>query len=175
MTTTGWVIAISYSALVLIGVTVGLIIFRSTRVGFHVRTASRETLQRRESTWGIVVVVFLVVVLGATIVSVPYFSDAKEGAKQDLHITGRQFAWTIDPPRLRAGVRTRVEVDVVDVNHAIGIYDPDGTLVKQVNVLPGVTQELGMTFEDPGEYQVRCMEYCGVDHHLMENTLTVTR
>jgi cytochrome c oxidase subunit 2 len=174
MTTTGWVIAISYSALVIIGVAVGLIIFRSTRVGFHVRTASRETVQRREGTWGIVVVVFLVVVLGATIFSVPYFSDAKNGAKQDLSITGRQFAWTIDPPQVRAGVRTRVEVDAADVNHAVGLYDPSGTLIKQVNVLPGVTQEFGITFDDPGKYEIRCLEFCGVDHHLMENTLTVT-
>lgn len=174
MTTTGWVIAISYSALVIVGVTIGLVVFRSTRVGFHVRMASRATMQKRETTWGIVVIVFLVVVLGATIFSVPYFSDAKSGAKQELDVTGRQFAWTIDPPRVRAGLRTRVVVDALDVNHAVGIYDPGGTLIKQVNVLPGVTQEFGITFDEPGKYEIRCLEFCGVDHHLMENTLTVT-
>jgi hypothetical protein len=53
VTHTAWVITISYSALVILGVTAALIIFRSTRVGFRVRVASRETLERREGMWGI--------------------------------------------------------------------------------------------------------------------------
>jgi cytochrome c oxidase subunit II len=175
MTRTAWVIAVSYTAVVIVGVTVALIILRSTRVGFHVRTASRQTLQQREGIWGIVVIVFLVVLLGATIFSVPYFGNAKSNAAQQLHITGRQFAWTINPPRVRAGVSTYVELDAADVNHALGIYDPGDTLIKQVNVLPGVTQDFNITFDKPGTYTLRCLEFCGVDHHLMENKLEVTR
>ncbi|MGZ8665889.1 MAG: hypothetical protein ACXWZM_02115 [Solirubrobacterales bacterium] len=174
MTTTGWVITFSYAALVIVGVTVGLIVFRSTRVGFHVRVANRETLERREGIWGIVVITFLVVLLGATIFSVPYFS-VDESAAQKVHITGRQYAWTIDPPRVKAGVPTLFEVDAADVNHAVGVYDPDDTLIKQVNVLPGVSQRFSMTFEEPGTYEIRCLEFCGIDHHLMKNEIEVTR
>jgi cytochrome c oxidase subunit 2 len=175
MTTTAWVIAIGYAALTIIGVAVGLVVFRSTRVGFHVRTGSRAAVERREGYWGIAVVAFLVVLLGATAFSVPYFSNANTDAPQKLHITGRQFAWTIDPPRVRAGVSTAIEVDAADVNHAVGIYAPDDTLVKQVNVLPGVTQDFNITFDEAGTYKIRCLEFCGVDHHLMENNLEVTR
>jgi cytochrome c oxidase subunit II len=174
MTNTAWVIAIAYTAATLVGVAVVLFIFRSTRVGFHVRTASRETLARREGMWGIVVIVFLVALLGATVFSVPYFGNAKQGTGQSIHITGRQFAWTVDPPRVRAGVSTFVEADSTDVSHAIGLYDPSDTLVKKVNVLPGVTQDFTITLDEPGTYTIRCLEFCGVDHHLMENELEVT-
>jgi cytochrome c oxidase subunit 2 len=175
MTTTGWVILVLYSIAVIIGVTVGLIIFRSTRVGFHVRVAGRDTLERREAFWGITVVALLVILLAGTLFQVPYWSDTGEKAPQHLKITGRQFAWTVDPPRVRAHVKTRVEVRAVDVNHAVGVYDPDNRLIKQVNVLPGVAQEFVITFKKAGRYKLRCLEFCGLNHHLMENDLEVTR
>jgi cytochrome c oxidase subunit 2 len=173
VTDTAWVILISYSALVIIGVAAALIIFRSTRVGFRVRVADRETLERREGFWGIAVVAFLVAVLAGTIFSVPYWSDDESEAAQKIEITGRQFAFTIDPPQVKAGVPTEIDLHAADVNHAIGIYNPDGTLIKQVNMLPGVTQTLTMTFDRRGSYEVRCLEFCGIDHHLMENQLQV--
>lgn len=174
MDTTETIIAIGYSALAIIGVAIFLIVFRSTRVGFHVRTASRQTLERRESLWGIAVVTFLVLLLAGTIGSIPYFNQDTSAAQQKVHITGRQFAWTITPPRVKMGVKTEVDVVSADVNHSVGIYNPNDTLVKQVGVIPGVTQKFTITFSQPGTYQLRCLEFCGVDHHLMENKLQVT-
>jgi cytochrome c oxidase subunit 2 len=81
----------------------------------------------------------------------------------------------VDPPRVKADVSTAVNMRSTDVNHAIGIYDPDNVLVKQVNVLPGVTQRFVITFDEPGAYKLRCLEFCGVSHHVMENRLEVTR
>jgi cytochrome c oxidase subunit II len=175
VSSTAWVITIVYAAFTIVGVTVALIVFRSTRVGFRVRVAGRESLERREGYWGIAVVTLLVVVLGGTIWQVPYWSDnSDEPTPQRISIVGRQFAWSVDPPRIRAGVRTKVALRAADVNHGIGVYDPDDTLIKQVNVLPDVTQEFVITFEKRGTYTLRCLEFCGVDHHLMENTLEVT-
>lgn len=176
MSSTAWVITISYTALSIVGVAVALVVFRSTRVGFRVRTASRRSLERREGYWGIAVVTFLVVVLGGTLSQIPYWSDNSDApTPQRLRLVGRQFAWTVDPPRVRAGQATKVEVTSTDVNHAVGLYDPDDTLVKQVNVLPGVTQQFVITFEKRGTYKLACLEFCGIDHHLMVNELEVTR
>lgn len=176
MSDTALVITIAYSAMSIVGIVIGLIIFRSTRVGFRAQTAGRPTLEKRESYWGLAVVAFLVVVLGATIVQIPYWSDNSDASTpQRVEITGRQFAWTIDPVRVKTDLKTKIEVHSADVSHAIGIYDPDETLIKQVNAAPGVTQQIVMTFDKPGTYTVRCMEFCGVDHHLMENELEVTR
>jgi cytochrome c oxidase subunit 2 len=176
VTDTAWLITLLYSVATIVAVAVLLVVYRSTRVGFRVRAATRGQLERREGYWGMVVISLLVVTLGATIFAIPYGSDQDaRGAAQKITIIGRQFAWTVQPPRVRAGVRTAVELGAADVNHAIGIYDPDEVLIKQVNVVPGVTQPFTITFEKPGRYRIRCLEFCGVDHHLMENALEVTR
>ena len=67
MTDTAWGITIGYTLVSIIGIAAALIVFRSTRVGFRVEVANRETLEKRESYWGIAVVTFLVIVLGGTI------------------------------------------------------------------------------------------------------------
>ena len=105
MTTTGWIILLSYTVLVVIGVSIGLIVFRSTRVGFRAEPAGREQLESRESMWGLAVAVFLVSLLLLTIFEIPYGRDKHAKAAQHMEIIGQQFAWTVDPPRVRAGVR----------------------------------------------------------------------
>jgi cytochrome c oxidase subunit II len=175
VTSTGWTILIGYTALSLIGIAIMLYVFRSTRVGFRIKVATRETLEKRESMWGVLVVTFLVILLGATIFSIPYWSKDHTDPEQVIDVTGRQYAWTVDPPQARTGLETRFDVHVEDVNHGLGLYDPDGKLINQINVLPGVTQEMWVTFDEPGTYEIRCLEYCGLDHHLMENTLEVKR
>ena len=77
--------------------------------------------------------------------------------------------------RVRAGEKTQVVATSLDVSHGVGIYDPDDVLIAQVNVLPDVRQNLGVTFKKVGTYRIRCLEFCGVDHHLMETTFEVTR
>lgn len=176
MSDTSRTILISYSALTIVGMIIGLIIYRSTRVGFHVRTAGRKTLEKRESYWGVAVIAFLVIVLAGTMVQIPYWdSDSDAKTPQRLNIIGQQYAWTVQPARAKANVRTRLVIRTKDVSHGVGVYDPDNVLVSQVNVAPGVTQELILTFEKTGIYTLRCLEFCGVDHHLMQNKLEVTR
>lgn len=176
MSDTALTITIGYTVLTILFVIIGLVVFRSTRVGFRVKTASRETVEKREGYWGIAVIVFLVAVLGGTMVQLPYSkSDQGDGAPQKLAVAGRQFAWTVKPARVRAGEKTQVVATSLDVSHGVGIYDPDDVLIAQVNVLPDVRQNLGVTFDKPGTYRIRCLEFCGVDHHLMETTFEVTR
>lgn len=176
MSSTAMWITIGYSALAILGVVVGLYVFRSTRVGFKVNTASRETLEKREGYWGVAVVAFLVIVLGGTILQVPYWASSRAGkVPQTINVVGRQFAWTVDPPRAKVGLKTRFQVRSADVAHGLGVYNPDDTLIKQVNVGPGVTQDFVITFKKAGTYHLRCLEFCGVDHHLMQNRLEVTR
>ena len=108
-----------------------------------------------------------------TIVQIPYFVSDAEGG-QRIKITGRQFAWTVDPPRVRVG-EVIADVRSVDVAHGVGVYDPDGVMIKQVNVTPGVSQPMRFEAKKPGTYKLRCMEFCGIDHHKMANELEVTR
>lgn len=175
MSTTAWTITIGYTALSIVGIIILLIVYRSTRVGFHVKTAGRRTLERREGYWGIAVIAFLVIVLSGTIVQIPYWSDnSSKPVGQQVRVVGRQFAWTIVPSKIRAHVRTRFISKAVDVSHGLGLYDPDDVLIKQIQVLPDRTTQFIITLKKKGTYEIRCLEFCGVDHHLMQNQMEVT-
>lgn len=172
MTSTGSVILIGYFVMSVVFLIIGFSILRSTRVGFRAEPTPRDVVENRETKWGGLVGVFLVVTLAVTIVQIPYFtSDAKGG--QRIQITGRQFAWTVDPPRVKVG-EVIADVRSVDVAHGVGLYDPDGVMIKQVNVTPGITQPMRFKLTKPGTYKLRCMEFCGIDHHKMANELEVT-
>lgn len=60
-----------------------------------------------------------------------------------------------------------------DVNHGFGIYDPQGRLIAQTQAMPDYINYLAVTFHQPGHYKVRCLEYCGVGHAIMEKDFTV--
>ena len=62
-----------------------------------------------------------------------------------------------------------------DVNHDFGIYDAAGRLLGQVQAMPGYTNHFVYVFQAPGAYTVRCLEYCGLGHHMMTASLTVTK
>jgi cytochrome c oxidase subunit 2 len=39
--------------------------------------------------------------------------------------------------------------------------------------MPGYTNRLQVRFDQPGKYEILCLEYCGVAHHVMAATITV--
>lgn len=59
------------------------------------------------------------------------------------------------------------------MNHGFGVYAPDGRIVTQTQAMPGYTNRLVHTFEEPGIYTVQCIEYCGVGHGPMRATFEV--
>ena len=56
----------------------------------------------------------------------------------------------MNPPIVRAGVPVEFLIGSRDVNHGFGLYDPSGTLLTQVQVVPGATQKLVWTFDEAG-------------------------
>jgi cytochrome c oxidase subunit II len=89
-------------------------------------------------------------------------------------VTGMQWGWALSTRRLPAGVPIDFAVGSRDVNHDFAIYDSHGRLLAQVQVMPGYTNHLVYVFPGVGEYTVRCLEYCGLGHHTMSTTITVT-
>jgi cytochrome c oxidase subunit 2 len=91
-----------------------------------------------------------------------------------VDVVGRQFSFSVDPDSVPVGSRVRFSVTSADVNHGMGVVDPDGKLVGSVQMMPGYTNRLDMTVTKPGRYRFLCFEYCGLAHHAMEGGLTVT-
>jgi len=63
-----------------------------------------------------------------------------------------------------------------DVTYGFGVFRPDGTLVFQMQVLPGHQNRIIWKFDKPGTYDVRSTEYSGPQHSAMhyKNVISVT-
>ncbi len=60
-----------------------------------------------------------------------------------------------------------------DTTHGFGVYSPQNLLVDQSQIVPGYNTHFLMKFTETGVYTIRCMEYCGAGHQIMETTITV--
>lgn len=89
-------------------------------------------------------------------------------------VTGSQWNWEIDTPEVPTGKPIMFAVNSTDVNHGVGLYDENYTLLNQAQGMPGYTNRFDYTFSEPGTYWILCLEYCGLAHHQMIGELTVT-
>ena len=106
----------------------------------------------------------------------PYFrfrSHSIGAPAVTVQVQASQWSWTLSRSDLPSGVPVEFAVTSQDVNHGLAIYAPDGRLLTQVQAMPGYTNRLVYRFARPGSYTIRCLEYCGVFHHIMLATLTV--
>jgi len=94
-------------------------------------------------------------------------------AQQVVDVVGRQWSWQMKPDTVRAGSVVEFRVTSGDVNHGFALYAPDGRIVAQTQAMPGYTNKLLHTFQQPGTYTVQCLEYCGLGHAPMKTTLKV--
>lgn len=170
MGTTAKIIAISYLAVVVIGVAVAVAVVRTTRA--RGSEPDTEKLAHREKAWLGVVIVLLVALLFGTIFFIPY-TDSAGANGQVVKVDSLQFGWVITPNTVEAGTPVEFRLTSRDVNHGFGIYDETGRLLFQIQVIPGETSTGIYTFDDPGTYEVLCLEFCGVGHHLMRGLITV--
>lgn len=102
-----------------------------------------------------------------------------------VSVEAQQFSFIIRSPQEDgAGVgATRFELPVnklvefrvtsKDVNHGFGIYTPQGELVSQVQAMPGYVNRLRVKFDQPGIYNILCLEYCGVAHPAMKAEIEI--
>ena len=122
--------------------------------------------------WLGVLLVVGVAVIVLTFFYLPYASGSV-GNRTVVKVTGGQFFWSLTPGRVRAGTPLRFDVSSIDVNHGFGLYDPHGHLIGSVQAMPGYRNELDLTLRLPGTYRIRCLEFCGLNHAVMQSTFTV--
>lgn len=121
--------------------------------------------------WGLVILG--VIVAAFSLRGIPQLAARAGGDVQVVNIDSTQWSWDIDGPKLITGVPVEFRVSSSDVNHGFGIYDPELRIVAQVQAMPGYVNVLRHTFDEPGEYQIMCLEFCGVGHHNMVDSISV--
>ncbi|GIK77460.1 MAG: cytochrome C oxidase subunit II [Acidobacteria bacterium] len=135
--------------------------------------AVTEAAYRARPLW----LAFLAIVLGTivcvTLFFTPYRPDTA-AASATVKVVGGQFYWTMDPKSVPAGSDVIFEVTAADVNHGFGVYNPTGQLIGNVQAMPGYTNDLELSLDEPGTYLVSCLEFCGLKHHDMAAEFEVT-
>jgi cytochrome c oxidase subunit II len=172
---------VSYTVLVAASaVFIGRVV-RSTRERERRKGADVERLKSQENRYAWIVVALLGGLMVATAFAIPYSETEAKGG-QVVEVTGFQFGWTLEPATVTADEPVEFRLRGRDVQHGFGVYD-GAKLLAQVQVpapRPGspegtlsAEQRLVHTFDEPGTYDVLCLEFCGRNHHKMAATLTV--
>ena len=120
---------------------------------------------------GILVVAFL-----TALPYIPYAQHrlASGPATMHVNVTASQYVWTFSGD-VTTGGKVDFAVTSADVNHGFGVYDLSGHLIGQVQAMPGYTNHLVLELPAPGDYTLRCLEYCGPGHSLMYMTMHVSK
>ena len=138
---------------------------------------TRESQKKPYSLRRWLFLVLLVVFVGVSYATlhrfpIPLQHDPLE-ASQVIDVVGHQWYWEMSAAQIQAGSTVEFRVTSADVNHGFAIYAPDGRIAIQTQAMPGYTNKLLYTFDEPGTYTIRCLEYCGLAHHSMAATLNV--
>lgn len=164
-------VGIVFAVLALLLVTIFIVVARSARDDATYEQVQRVGYRVRRY-WLTALLAVGVAAIVLTFFYLPYASGSGAG-RRVVRVMGGQFFWSISPGRVRAGTPLRFDVTSIDVNHGFGLYDPHGHLVGSVQAMPGYHNKLDLTLTTAGSYQIRCLEFCGLNHAVMENTFTV--
>ena len=94
---------------------------------------------------------------------------------QEVDITAKSWFYDISSREIEAGKPVKFSAKSGDTVHGFSVYHPDGRVLFTMMLVPGLESPTTLvhTFTEPGEYKVRCLEYCGIVHHAMQDLLVV--
>ena len=87
-----------------------------------------------------------------------------------VYVLAQQYAFLPYTLRLQAGQHYYFVFFSSDVVHGAALVNSGGGSLNAV-ILPGVTTELSVRAS--GDLELRCNEYCGLAHHLMQGRIIV--
>lgn len=130
-------------------------------------------MERSERIWlGVLVAVFLAFNAITLSPLVPWqqwllWSRQAPDRTVRVHVQGYQF--DLPPEGLEAQVGELVEFVATsgDVTYGFGVFRADGSMVFQMQVVPGYENRIVWKFDEPGVYDVRSTEYSGPRHSEM--------
>ena len=118
--------------------------------------------RRTQLIWAMVVVGLIV-----SVASLREWPHAVASDSFEVTISSGQWWWEIDKEKVPLGRPVTFHATSEDVNHGMGIFDENLTLLFQTQAMPGYVNKITHIFEKPGTYKILCMEFCGVSHHDM--------
>jgi cytochrome c oxidase subunit 2 len=169
--TVAWVT--SFIFIILIGIVFGWVALHSTKKEAYEPIVKKWYKARK--VYGIILVTLMVIMSIYTLRDLPYNEPVYSRGVEPVLVDAEalQFGWNISQTEFEVGDSIEFRVTTADVTHGFGIYNPEMVLLAQTQAMPEYTNNLYITFNEPGSYEILCLEYCGLGHHLMTATLEV--
>ncbi len=181
-----WLI-LAFAGLVFFSVAVPLAIF-IVRFRSRGRARTVEGPQIRGNTslelaWTIAPVLILVAIGGFVFYKLPGINDparAGEPVSLTVDVEGRQFYWrfrypngvvSFDTLRLPVGRTTELRITAPDWDVAHSFWVPE--LAGKRDAIPGQTTSLRIRPDRAGTFELKCAEFCGVQHAAMLGAVEV--
>ena len=155
------------------------IVYKKAFVNTGPSGTAPEKYPKIEIMWISTVAVLFILVNVLSVVYMPPVSTAaltKSGTPfQEVDITAKSWYYDMSSREVEVGVPVNFSAKSGDTVHGFSVYHPDGRIVFTMMLMPGMESPTTLvhTFEEPGEYKVRCLEYCGIVHHAMQDLLVV--
>ncbi|MGQ9586604.1 MAG: hypothetical protein ACUVXG_14560 [Anaerolineae bacterium] len=127
-------------------------------------------MERSERIWlGVLALVFLAFNALTLSPLVPWqkwmlWSRATPDRTVRVEVADYQFGLPPGGIEVRAGEFVEFVATSRDVTYGFGVFRPDGTMVFQMQVIPGHENRIVWKFDAPGTYDVRSTEYSGPRH-----------
>jgi cytochrome c oxidase subunit 2 len=84
-----------------------------------------------------------------------------------INVADYKFYLPEDPIKLKVNEPVKFTLFSQDVTYGFGIFRDDGTMVFQMQVLPGHANEIIWIFDKEGNYSIRSTEYSGPENWRM--------
>jgi len=138
---------------------------------------------RSERLWlGLLIVValaFNVVTLSPLVPWQQWMLWGNPAPSQRIPVEFQNYQIKLPPQgiQVKAGEFVEFVATSKDVTYGLGVFRQDGTMVFQMQVVPGYENKLLWKFDTPGTYNVRSTEYSGPRHSEMfvANAIRVSR
>jgi cytochrome c oxidase subunit 2 len=135
-----------------------------------------------EITWTAAPVVLLAAIVGFVFYKLPGIKDtpsaSASGGRLEITVEGHQFYWLFRYPDGRESINTLF----VPANRVVSLRVVSGDVVHswwvpafggKTDAIPGKTNHTWFQAKRAGVYPIRCAEFCGAQHALMDGSVHV--
>ena len=137
----------------------------------HAKSTEKHGMDPREKRWLFVLIgVFLAVNIITLSPAVPWqrwLLWSKPNPTKSFAIEVENYQFKLPPMEVKVGEYAEFTATSKDVTYGFGVFRKDGSLVFQMQVLPGMTNRIVWKFDTAGSYDVRSTEYSGPRHSEM--------
>ncbi len=124
-------------------------------------------MDKDEKTWlGVLIAIFIVFNVVTLSPLVPWqkwllWSNQPPDERIEIEFEDYEIRLPTEGIEVKAGDLVEFVATSADVTYGFGVFRKDGTMVFQMQVVPGHENRITWKFDEPGLYDVRSTEYSG--------------